>query len=190
MLDRVTGKVVHIDFGDCFEITSQRSKFPEIVPFRLTRMLQMCMDASGIEGTYRLTAERVMSVLRENRDSVMAMLEAFVYDPLISWRLLANETDAGDSSPFNGSFADGFTEKDINGDLNNSVDKVELICRCGMFLLLIYHSHSITLVPTLTLLLRHPHSHPRSKTPSHPPCPRLLTRGGVFSTPLAVAPER
>jgi phosphatidylinositol kinase/protein kinase (PI-3 family) len=29
-----------------------------------------------------------MRVLRDNRDSVMAMLEAFVYDPLISWRLL------------------------------------------------------------------------------------------------------
>ncbi len=34
---------------------------------------------------------QVMSVLRDNRDSVMAMLEAFVYDPLISWRLLANK---------------------------------------------------------------------------------------------------
>jgi hypothetical protein len=31
-----------------------------------------------------------MRVLRDNRDSVMAMLEAFVYDPLISWRLLGN----------------------------------------------------------------------------------------------------
>ena len=38
---------------------------------------------------------QVMSVLRENRDSVMAMLEAFVYDPLISWRLLTNADAAG-----------------------------------------------------------------------------------------------
>jgi phosphatidylinositol kinase/protein kinase (PI-3 family) len=29
-------------------------------------------------------------MLRLNRDSVMAMLEAFVYDPLISWKLLNN----------------------------------------------------------------------------------------------------
>lgn len=36
---------------------------------------------------------QVMRVLRDNRDSVMAMLEAFVYDPLISWRLLANNRD-------------------------------------------------------------------------------------------------
>ena len=28
------------------------------------------------------------AVLRGNKDSVMAMLEAFVHDPLINWRLL------------------------------------------------------------------------------------------------------
>ena len=35
-----------------------------------------------------------MNILRDNRNSVMAMLEAFVYDPLISWRLLAQDSDA------------------------------------------------------------------------------------------------
>ncbi|EAT84522.2 hypothetical protein SNOG_08246 [Parastagonospora nodorum SN15] len=39
MLDRVTGKIVHIDFGDCFEVAMHREKYPERVPFRLTRML-------------------------------------------------------------------------------------------------------------------------------------------------------
>ena len=29
-----------------------------------------------------------MSVLREHKDSVMAVLEAFVYDPLLNWRLM------------------------------------------------------------------------------------------------------
>jgi len=29
-----------------------------------------------------------MRVLRENKESLMAVLEAFVYDPLVSWRLL------------------------------------------------------------------------------------------------------
>lgn len=36
-----------------------------------------------------------MHILRENRDSVMAMLEAFVHDPLISWRLVASSGNAG-----------------------------------------------------------------------------------------------
>jgi hypothetical protein len=65
----------------------KRDKFPEKVPFRLTRMLVNAMEVSGIEGSYRLTCEKVMYVLRENRDSLIAMLEAFVYDPLMSWRL-------------------------------------------------------------------------------------------------------
>lgn len=29
-----------------------------------------------------------MSVLRRNKDSLMAVLEAFVYDPLLNWRLM------------------------------------------------------------------------------------------------------
>ncbi|KAI8098676.1 armadillo-type protein [Halteromyces radiatus] len=90
MLHRVTGKVVHIDFGDCFEVAMHREKFPEKIPFRLTRMLVKAMEVSGIEGNFRITCEHVMRVLRENKDSLMAVLEAFVYDPLINWRLLNN----------------------------------------------------------------------------------------------------
>ncbi|KAG2232165.1 hypothetical protein INT48_006039 [Thamnidium elegans] len=88
MLHRVTGKVVHIDFGDCFEVAMHREKFPEKIPFRLTRMLVKAMEVSGIEGNFRITCEHVMRVLRDNKESLMAVLEAFVYDPLINWRLL------------------------------------------------------------------------------------------------------
>jgi phosphatidylinositol kinase/protein kinase (PI-3 family) len=96
MIDKVSGRVLHIDFGDCFEVAMMREKFPERVPFRLTRMLIKAMEVSGIEGSYRSTCERVMSVLRTSRDSLIAMLEAFVYDPLISWRLV--DLDAGGHS--------------------------------------------------------------------------------------------
>eukprot|EP01087_Luapelamoeba_hula_P010436 TRINITY_DN2769_c0_g1_i1.p1 TRINITY_DN2769_c0_g1~~TRINITY_DN2769_c0_g1_i1.p1 ORF type:complete len:426 (-),score=46.64 TRINITY_DN2769_c0_g1_i1:86-1363(-) len=89
MLDRHTGKITHIDFGDCFEVAMQRDKYPEKIPFRLTRMLINAMEVSGIEGNFRFTCENTMRVLRENKESVMAVLEAFVYDPLINWRLLA-----------------------------------------------------------------------------------------------------
>lgn len=94
MLDRYSGKILHIDFGDCFEASMNREKFPEKVPFRLTRMLVTAMEAAGIDGTFRATSESVVGVLRSNKDSVMAMLEAFVHDPLINWRLL-NAADAG-----------------------------------------------------------------------------------------------
>ncbi len=93
MLQKNTGKVVHIDFGDCFEVAMLREKFPEKIPFRLTRMLTHAMEVSGIEGSFRNTCEVSMKVLRDNKESLMAVLEAFVYDPLISWRLIQNDGD-------------------------------------------------------------------------------------------------
>eukprot|EP00727_Mastigamoeba_balamuthi_P014068 m51a1_g9284 putative phosphatidylinositol kinase tor2 (2481) ;mRNA; r:2709-12776 len=91
MLDRDTGDVIHIDFGDCFETAMHRASFPERIPFRLTRMLVNAMEVSGVEGTFRATCERVMKVLRDNKDSLLAVLEAFVHDPLINWRLLPQQ---------------------------------------------------------------------------------------------------
>ncbi|KAI9341687.1 FAT domain-containing protein [Obelidium mucronatum] len=89
MMERFTGKVVHIDFGDCFEVAMQRENYPERVPFRLTRLFVNAMGVSGVEGNFRLACEEVMRVLRDNKDSLMAVLEAFVHDPLLNWRLLS-----------------------------------------------------------------------------------------------------
>jgi FKBP12-rapamycin complex-associated protein len=47
----------------------------------------MTLQVSGVEGTFRQTCERVMKVLREHRFSLVAILEAFLHDPLLSWRL-------------------------------------------------------------------------------------------------------
>ncbi|KAF9525319.1 phosphatidylinositol 3-kinase [Crepidotus variabilis] len=93
LMERITGKMVHIDFGDCFEVAMHREKFPEKVPFRLTRMLTHAMEVSGIEGSFRNTCEITMDVLRRNKESLMAVLEAFVYDPLINWRLMQTEVE-------------------------------------------------------------------------------------------------
>lgn len=112
LLERSTGKVVHIDFGDCFEVAMHREKFPETIPFRLTRMLTHAMEVSlnsrhslvelsfftlqqvsGIEGSFRNTCQITMQVLRDNKESLMAVLEAFVYDPLINWRLMQTEVE-------------------------------------------------------------------------------------------------
>ena len=94
MLDRVTGKIIHIDFGDCFEVAMHREKYPERVPFRLTRMLTFAMEVSNIEGSFRTTCEQVMRVLRTNKESLMAVLEAFIHDPLLTWRLGNRESPA------------------------------------------------------------------------------------------------
>ncbi|KAI7522659.1 TOR1 phosphatidylinositol 3-kinase, partial [Hortaea werneckii] len=99
MLDRVTGKIVHIDFGDCFEVATHRDKYPERVPFRLTRMLTFAMEVSNIEGSFRTTCEHVMRLLRDNKESLMAVLEAFIHDPLLNWRLGNRESPPEPSFP-------------------------------------------------------------------------------------------
>ncbi|CAN6827348.1 unnamed protein product [Brassica oleracea] len=42
-------------------------------------MLVKAMEVSGIEGNFRSICENVMQVLRTNKDSVIAMTEAFVH---------------------------------------------------------------------------------------------------------------
>lgn len=117
MLDRLSGKILHIDFGDCFEVAMTREKFPEKIPFRLTRMLINAMEVTGIEGTYRRTCESVMLVLRRNKDSLMAVLEAFVYDPLLNWRLLDTAIEKNHRSKTTDGNGTG------TGSLANSVDE-------------------------------------------------------------------
>lgn len=95
MIHSFSGRVVHIDFGDCFEVAQTRSTFPEKVPFRLTRMLVKAMEIGGIEGLYRHGCVGVMTVLREERNTLLSILEAFLHDPLVTWWRDEND-DAGD----------------------------------------------------------------------------------------------
>ena len=56
-----------------------REKFPEKIPFRLTCMLVNAMEVTGIKGNFCVTCNVVMRVVRQNKDSLVAILEAFVY---------------------------------------------------------------------------------------------------------------
>lgn len=58
-------------------------------------MLIHAMEVCGITGTFSRSCEVSMEVLRDNRESLMAVLEAFVYEPLIAWRLTATNQPGG-----------------------------------------------------------------------------------------------
>ena len=88
LMSRKNGQIIHIDFGDCFEVAMKRDKFPEKVPFRLTRMLVKALGITEIEGNFRITCEKIMNLLRKNKDSMMAILSALLHNPLISFRLM------------------------------------------------------------------------------------------------------
>ena len=82
MIDRNSGDVVHIDFGDCFEVARNRILFPEYIPFRLTRMIVNAFGTCGIEGDFRPVCEKVMMLVRENCNSLVSVLEIFVQEPI------------------------------------------------------------------------------------------------------------
>lgn len=82
MVQRHTGRCLHIDFGDSFEVTMKRPVLAERVPFRLTRMMINALDSSSYEGLFRKCCEDILYVLRENRSSITAQMEVFVHEPI------------------------------------------------------------------------------------------------------------
>ena len=82
LIDRYSGKVIHIDFSNCFESASKRLSFPESIPFRLTRMMIKAMGITGIHGTFKTTFINMSALLRDNRNVLMMVLSIFVHEPL------------------------------------------------------------------------------------------------------------
>jgi len=85
MMKNWSAKLVHIDFGDCFEVAMHRDHYPEMVPFRLTRLMENALEVTGIEGTFRKCCENVIQLMRENDEQILGLLETFIYDPLFQW---------------------------------------------------------------------------------------------------------
>lgn len=92
--------------SDCLFWKGQSFAVPEKVPYRLTRNMVDAMGVTGAEGTFRRTCELTLQLLRANsfvssrlhsfafsahshgspqRDSLMSVLESFIYDPFIEW---------------------------------------------------------------------------------------------------------
>jgi FKBP12-rapamycin complex-associated protein len=85
MMKKNSAKLVHIDFGDCFEVAQHRDKIPEKVPFRLTRILTNALDVSKIEGIFRNCCENVMNLAHVHSEQIIGLLEVFIHDPLLQW---------------------------------------------------------------------------------------------------------
>ncbi|WCJ33820.1 Serine/threonine-protein kinase SMG1 [Euphorbia peplus] len=84
LVDFCSGDIVHIDYNICFD-KGQRLKVAEIVPFRLTQMIEAALGLTGVEGTFRASCEAIIGILRENKDTLLMLLEVFVWDPLVEW---------------------------------------------------------------------------------------------------------
>ncbi|QHO17058.1 hypothetical protein HN873_033624 [Arachis hypogaea] len=86
LIDQATAEVVHIDLGVAFE-QGLMLKTPERVPFRLTRDLIDGMGVTGVEGVFRRCCEETLSVMRNNKEALLTIVEVFIHDPLYKWAL-------------------------------------------------------------------------------------------------------
>ncbi|KAJ7771049.1 hypothetical protein DFH07DRAFT_734832 [Mycena maculata] len=84
LLDVNTGDVVHVDFNCLFE-KGKTLETPERVPFRLTQNMIDGLGVTRVEGVFRIACEVTMQLLRDNKDSLMSVLDAFIHDPLVEW---------------------------------------------------------------------------------------------------------
>ncbi|KAK7062299.1 Serine/threonine-protein kinase atr [Favolaschia claudopus] len=84
LLDTNTGDTVHVDFNCLFE-KGKTLETPERVPFRLTQNIIDGLGVTGVEGVFRIACEVTLQLLRDNKDSLMSVLDAFIHDPLVEW---------------------------------------------------------------------------------------------------------
>ncbi|GAB1225519.1 hypothetical protein ENUP19_0254G0021 [Entamoeba nuttalli] len=84
MFDEATAEVIHIDFGIVFEF-GKKLPIPEIVPFRLTREILDPMGVLKYDGPFKRCCENVLRILRDNKDFVLAILQAVLSAPPKKW---------------------------------------------------------------------------------------------------------
>lgn len=68
----------------CFD-KGKSLRVPERVPFRLTSNVVAAMGATGVEGIFRSAFEHTIKSMRLGKETLLTLLEAFVYDPLVDW---------------------------------------------------------------------------------------------------------
>ncbi|TGJ81418.1 hypothetical protein E0Z10_g7330 [Xylaria hypoxylon] len=82
LLEEGNGGIFHVDFNCLFDKGLTFAQ-PERVPFRLTHNMVTAMGIYGYEGPFRKCSELTLSILRQQEETLMTILEAFIYDPTL-----------------------------------------------------------------------------------------------------------
>ncbi|KAL8891174.1 MAG: hypothetical protein Q9215_001770 [Flavoplaca cf. flavocitrina] len=80
LFEEGNGGTFHVDFNCLFDKGLSFEK-PELVPFRLTHNMVDAFGAYGYEGPFRKSCELTLRILRQHEDTLMTILETFLYDP-------------------------------------------------------------------------------------------------------------
>jgi serine/threonine-protein kinase ATR len=82
LFEEGNGGTFHVDFNCLFDKGLTFAK-PERVPFRLTHNMVDAMGIYGYEGPFRKSSELTLQLLRQHEETLMTIMEAFVYDPTL-----------------------------------------------------------------------------------------------------------
>lgn len=127
LIDISSGECVHVDFDCLFDKGLTLAK-PEIIPFRLTANMVDAMGVIGVEGCYRRSLEVCLEVLRDNKETLLSVLEPFLRDPTVAWGRSgrAQRSEGGQSNTSNrqlSSFHD-HENKEANEMLNKVANRL------------------------------------------------------------------
>lgn len=65
------------------------------MPFRLTPNMLDAFGPTGADGVYSGGLQTAMKTLRDNRDTLLSVLEPFLKDPIIDWKRSRNQQKDG-----------------------------------------------------------------------------------------------
>jgi len=82
LLEEGNGGVFHVDFNCLFDKGLTFAQ-PERVPFRLTHNMVKAMGIHGYDGPFRQCSELTLTMLRQQEETLMTILEAFIHDPTL-----------------------------------------------------------------------------------------------------------
>ncbi|KFA47821.1 hypothetical protein S40293_06413 [Stachybotrys chartarum IBT 40293] len=94
-LEEGNGGIFHVDFNCLFD-KGLTFATPERVPFRLTHNMVAAMGIYGYEGPFRKSSELTLGILRQQEETLMTILEAFIHDPTLDLQKEKRTAKRGD----------------------------------------------------------------------------------------------
>jgi serine/threonine-protein kinase ATR len=143
LIDQETGEIVHVDF-DCIFSRGMSLNIPELVPFRLTKICVSAMGVTGVEGLFRHECETLLRLMRAKKKTLLAVLHAFIADPLIDWVGTSSTASSASATSSSSSYKKArYVIDAIEKKLNGFVDVGEIrVCGSQDEKLFVYNDNS------------------------------------------------
>ncbi|EDQ84433.1 uncharacterized protein MONBRDRAFT_30238 [Monosiga brevicollis MX1] len=86
MVDLRTGGLIGIDFGHHFGSATYLLPIPELMPFRLTRIMEQALQPHTRNGLIKHVMCHVLTALKARRSDLLAVIQIFATEPTLDWQ--------------------------------------------------------------------------------------------------------